>query len=153
VPDAERDRVTCPECGATQDVHLNRREAIDFCRSCDFPLFWTPSEVIRERGGLGDGEGLRRLPGTVGRSTLASMACPHCAELNLVTAVDCIRCGKPMHPVVELPPPPPPEPVYIPPPPPEPVESGVPWWVWALIGAAAVAVIVVVILIFTHVIG
>ena len=110
-----RDRVNCPECGAVQDVYLNRRDAVDFCHNCDFPLFWTPSDVIRDRG-AGDGESLRRLPGTVGRTTLASAPCPHCAELNLVSAEVCIRCGQPMHPVVEAPPPP--APVYIAPPPP-----------------------------------
>ena len=145
----DRDRVTCPECGAVQDVHLNRRESIDFCRNCDFPLFWTPSEVIRDRG-AGDGEGLRRLPGTVGRSTLASTACPHCAELNLVTAEICIRCGQPMHPVAALPPPP--EPVYIPPPPPvleAPPPKDVPWWVWAVAIFGGLAVLIFAILLVT----
>jgi hypothetical protein len=152
-PAGARDRVTCPECGAVQDVYLNRRDAVDFCHNCDFPLFWTPSEVIRDRG-PGDGDALRRLPGTVGRTTLASTACPHCSELNLVSAQVCIRCGLPMHPVAELPPPP--EPVYVPPPPPvvapEP-ERGVPWWVWVLGGVALAAIIVVVILVLTNVIN
>jgi ribosomal protein L37AE/L43A len=150
---AGRDRVTCPECGAVQDIHLNRRESVDFCRNCDFPLFWTPSEVIRDRG-AGEGEGLRRLPGTVGRSTLASMACPHCAELNLVTAEVCIRCGRPMHPVVDLPPPP--APVYIPPPPPvvaPPPPRDVPWWVWAAAIVGGLAVLVFAILLVTDTIG
>jgi hypothetical protein len=149
----DRDRVTCPECGAVQDVHLNRRESIDFCRNCDFPLFWTPSEVIRDRG-AGDGEGLRRLPGTVGRSTLASTACPHCAELNLVTAETCIRCGRPMHPVIEAPPPPP---VYVPPPPPvvvpPPPPKDVPWWVWAVAIFGGLAVLIFAILLVTGTIG
>ena len=151
-PAPGRDRVTCPECGAVQEVYLNRRDAVDFCHSCDFPLFWTPSEVIRDRG-AGDGESLRRLPGTVGRNTLASTACPHCSELNLVSAQVCVRCGQPLHPVVEAPPPP--EPVYVPPPPPivepEP-ERGVPWWVWALAGVLVVAA-VLLILFLTNVIN
>jgi hypothetical protein len=149
---APRDRVACPECGTVQFIHLNRREALDFCRNCDFPLFWTPSEIVRDRGSRA-GEGLRRLPGTVGRSTLASMACPNCAELNLVAAEVCIRCGKPMHPVVEAPPPPP-EPVYVPPPPAiEPSKPrGVPWWVWAAAIAGGLAVLVFVMLVLTGVI-
>lgn len=151
-PATARDRVTCPECGAVQDVYLNRRDAGDFCHNCDFPLFWTPSEVVRDRG-AGDGESLRRLPGTVGRTTLASTPCPHCAELNLVSAEVCIRCGQPMHPVAEAPPPP--APVYIPPPPPvvepEP-KRGVPWWVWA-IGAAVVVGVVLLILFLTNMIN
>lgn len=151
-PAAARDRVTCPECGAVQDVYLNRRDAVDFCHNCDFPLFWTPSDVVRDLG-AGDGDALRRLPGTVGRTTLASMACPNCAELNLVSAQVCVRCGQPMHPVVEAPPPP--EPIYIPPPPvvePEP-EHGVPWWVWVLVGGIIAAMIVVGVLVHVNVIN
>lgn len=151
-PATARDRVTCPECGAVQEVYLNRRDAVDFCHSCDFPLFWTPSEVVRDRG-AGDGEALRRLPGTVGRTTLASTACPHCSELNLVNAQVCIRCGQPMHPVAEAPPPP--VPVYVPPPPPivepEP-KRGVPWWVWAT-SVALVVGVVLLILFLTNVIN
>jgi hypothetical protein len=72
----------------------------------------------------------------MGRSTLASAACPHCRELNAVSAEVCIRCGQSMHPVVE---PPPPEPVYVPPPPPPPAVEPEPeprslWWLWVLLG-------------------
>lgn len=146
--------VNCPECGATQQVQLNRRDASDFCSQCDFPLFWTPSRVERERAAASNGESLRRLPGTVGRSTLASAACPHCAELNLVSAVVCIRCGQLMHPV-EAPPPPPPPPAPLPPPPVVEVvpERGIPWWVWALLGLGIAALITLVVLILTGTIG
>ena len=146
--------VTCPECGATQQVQLNRRAASDFCSQCDFPLFWTPSRVERERAAASNGESLRRMPGTVGRSTLASAACPHCAELNVVSAVVCIRCGQPMHPV-EAPPPPPPPPAPLPPPPVVEVvpERGVPWWVWALLGLGIAALITLVVLILTGTVG
>ena len=146
--------VTCPECGATQQVQLNRRAASDFCSQCDFPLFWTPSRVERERAAASNGESLRRLPGTVGRSTLASAACPHCAELNVVSAVVCIRCGLSMHPV-EAPPPPPPPPAPLPPPPVVEVvpERGIPWWVWALLGLGIAALITLVVLILTGTIG
>lgn len=141
-----REQVTCPECGSVQDVHLNRRDAVDFCRRCDFPLFWTPSRVTRDRDLGSQSEALRRLPGTVGRNTLASVACPHCAELNVVSAQDCIRCGLTMHPVA---PPPPPPPVMAPPPPPPVVvepERGVPWWVWLLLALGTVAIVVLVVL-------
>jgi len=146
--------VTCPECGATQQVQLNRRAASDFCSQCDFPLFWTPSRVERERAAASNGESLRRLPGTVGRSTLASAACPHCAELNVVSAAVCIRCGLSMHPV-EAPPPPPPPPAPLPPPPVVEVvpERGIPWWVWALLGLGIAALITLVVLILTGTIG
>jgi hypothetical protein len=119
-------------------VTLTRRDASDFCRNCDYPLFWTPSKILLDRANLSD-ESLRRLPGTVGRVTVASFRCPHCAEPNQLTAVDCIRCGRPLRPVhYEQPP----VPVYLsPPPPPEPEpERGIPWWVWAAILMMVVAV-------------
>jgi hypothetical protein len=141
---ATRELVTCPECGATQQVQVSRREAADFCERCDFPLFWVSQRVTRDREDGGGTESLRRLPGTVGRRTLASVPCPHCAEPNTVRAVVCVRCELPMHPVA--PPPPPPE---LPPPPlPAPVEvvpeRGTPWWVWVIVGVFAVTVLVVV---------
>jgi hypothetical protein len=125
----QTDQVTCPECGTVALVNLTRREAEDFCRNCDYPLFWTPSKILLDRAGLSD-DSLRRLPGTVGRVTVASFPCPHCAEPNQLTAIDCVRCGRPLRPVHFEPPPP--MPVYVPPPPlePEPVKRGVPWWVW-----------------------
>jgi hypothetical protein len=138
-----RELVTCPECGATQDVQLNRRDAVDFCQRCDFPLFWAPQQPTRDRETGAETESLRRLPGTVGRSTLASVPCPHCFELNTVSAVVCVRCERSMHPVEPAPPPP-----ALPPPPPEPVyvepERATPWWVWLVVafGAGAIAMVV-----------
>jgi hypothetical protein len=152
VPAPDAQLVTCPECGTTAMVSLSHREAADFCRTCDYPLFWTPSQVQYDRSD-GGAESLRRLPGTVGRATVASLACPHCAEPNAVTAITCVRCGQLLHPV--QPPPPPPE-VYVPPPPtPMPVEPehSVPWWVWALIVIGLAALIVLVVLISTNTIG
>jgi phage FluMu protein Com len=148
-----RDMVTCPECGAVQQVQLNRRDSTDFCRACDFPLFWTPAQVLREREDANDGQSLRRLPGTVGRTTLASTPCPHCRELNTVTAEVCVRCGLSMRPVA---PPPPPEPVYVPPPPPPVVEEPEPesrWWIWVLAATIVIVVAVVVALVLTDTIG
>jgi hypothetical protein len=145
--------LSCPECGAMQQVSLSRRDASDFCRSCDYPLFWTPARVQRDRDDAGSDLSLRRLPGTVGRATIASLRCPHCFEPNAVTAQTCVRCGLPMV-VAEQPPPPT---VYVPPPPPPPVQlvpdKGVAWWVWALIGLAVTATVVLVALILTHAIG
>lgn len=146
--------VTCPECGTSASVTLNRREAADFCRSCDYPLFWTPTVVLRNYPGSTE-DSLRRLPGTVGRATVASLSCPHCAEPNAVSATVCVRCGGLLHPVEELPPPPL-EPVYVPPPP-EPVyvepERGAPWWVWLIAGLVVAAVIAFIVLLATHTIG
>ena len=139
-----RELVTCPECGATQDVQLNRRDAVDFCQRCDFPLFWAPQRPTRDRETGGETESLRRLPGTVGRTTLASVPCPHCFELNTVSAVVCVRCEQSMHPIE----PPPPPPAAPPPLPPEPVyeepEPVTPWWVWVLVAFSAGAVAMVV---------
>lgn len=128
--------VTCPRCGRRQAVALNRRESADFCEGpgdsdrgrCDFPLFWVPTEIRRGSMAVSD-ESLRRLPGTVGRVTVASLTCPHCAELNALTATVCIRCGLPM--IVEAPPPVVEE-VYVPPAEPAPILPGepVPLWPW-----------------------
>jgi hypothetical protein len=146
--------VTCPECGTRATVNLRRRESEDFCRNCDFPLFWTPSQVLIGHTDLSD-DSLRRLPGTTGRAMTASVACPHCAEPNPVTAVTCVRCGLSMHVPVEAPPPPPPPPVYVPPPAQVQVEpeKGIPWWVWVIAGVVIAAIVVLAILWGTGTIG
>ncbi|HZC72271.1 MAG TPA: hypothetical protein VE442_16370 [Jatrophihabitans sp.] len=141
VPSASNEHVTCPECGTVATVSLARRDAADFCHSCDYPLFWTPSAVLLDRSGLGDAS-LRRLPGTVGRVAIASVTCPYCNEPNAVAAVDCVRCDQPLHPVrFELPP----EPVYVPPPEPapEPEPQRNLWWLWVLIAVTAATVALV----------
>ena len=126
--------VTCPECGTIATVAVRRRDSTDFCRTCDYPLFWLPSRIQLDSADQTDSASLRRLPGTVGRLTVASLACPHCSEPNAVSAQVCVRCGEPMRPVA---PPPPPEIVYVPAPAPEPVivqaPARIPWWVWALL--------------------
>ncbi|MGX7681842.1 hypothetical protein ACSMXN_23415 [Jatrophihabitans sp. DSM 45814] len=126
--------LVCPECGTSAMVTVNRRESMDFCRKCDYPLFWVPSRVELDRSSTTATESLRRLPGTAGRATVASVPCPHCAEPNTVTAQTCVRCGQPM--IVVAPPTPPPTPVYRAPEP-EPVveiyEKPTPWWVWVLL--------------------
>lgn len=151
MPQPPAETVTCPECGTVAHVTLNRRESLDFCRTCDFPLFWTPTKVVRGASGSTE-ESLRRLPGQAGRATIASLPCPFCYEPNALSAQTCIRCNRPMHPVEE---PPPPAPVYVPPPAPVVVETPkkVAWWVWALLGLGAAALIVLVVLIATGAIG
>jgi hypothetical protein len=152
LPPALPETVTCPECGTVGSVVLSRRDSADFCTNCDYPLFWTPSKIQLDRANLSD-DSLRRLPGTVGRVAVASFPCPHCAELNAVSAVDCIRCGRPLHPVrVRREP----VPVYVPPAPPpvepEP-EKGTPWWVWLLVGLSIAAAITLIVLFATNTIG
>ncbi|MEO9325428.1 hypothetical protein ABFT23_18190 [Nocardioides sp. C4-1] len=135
--------VVCPECGTVARVTVNRRESLDFCSTCDFPLFWTPSQVVLGDVDLQAQAALRRLPGTAGRSTVGSLACPHCAEANPVSGVLCLRCGGDLHPVLAAPPPAPaPEPApALPEPEPEP--EGFPAW-WLYVGVATIALVVLV---------
>lgn len=124
-----RREVVCPECGTTATITINRREAEDFCRRCDFPLFWTPSAVVLDSATGPASDALRRLPGTAGRVTVGKLDCPHCHESNPVTETHCLRCQGDLHPVL---PPAPAAPVILAPPPepePEPV-ARTPWWVW-----------------------
>jgi len=142
-----RESVACPECATPGTVALNRRDATDFCVACDFPLFWTPSVVIRDQGS-GDGENLRRLPGTGGRQTVAATPCPTCAEANPITAVTCLRCGGPM----VLPFVAPPEPVKVAaapipaPAPAPPAPKQFPWW-WVVAGTTTLLALVVVLIV------
>jgi hypothetical protein len=147
--------LTCPECGTAASVTVNRRDAADFCRTCDYPLFWTPSRVHYDSVSRSAEETLRRLPGTVGRATVASQPCPHCAEPNALTAQICVRCGLSMHPIEAPPPPPLPEPVYAAPTPEVHVEParGIPWWVWALLATGSAALVTVIVLVLTHTIN
>ena len=142
-----RREVVCPECGTTATITVNRREAEDFCRRCDFPLFWTPAAIVLDTSSGPASDALRRLPGTAGRVTVGKLACPHCQESNPVTNTHCVRCQGDLHPVL---PPPPPAPVALPAPvepeEPEP-EDGLPWWVWAGISltlALAIALLIYV---------
>jgi rubredoxin len=136
--------VVCPTCGTPARVDGVRRESADFCATCDYPLFWA---VERHPAALNEGSdtGLRRLPGTAGRASLAALRCPSCTEPNAPSATHCARCGAELRPapvVVELPPEPEPEPepvvVVVPPP---------PWWQswWAIGGAIGLVVLVDVI--------
>lgn len=147
---AATDVVTCPECGQLATVNMARRSADDFCRNCDFPLFWAKGTVITPEG-QETGASLRRLPGTVGRAATAALICPHCAEPNSPTAEICVRCALSLHPVDIPEPPPPPAPLIMfepePPPEPEPAPRFDWWWVVAVIMAVvAIALIVVLIM-------
>lgn len=131
--------VTCPECGLKAQIDTSKRQSDDFCRACDFPLFWARSTVIAPSGAE-TGASLRRLPGTVGRAATAGVPCPFCAEPNSLSAQTCVRCGRSMHPVAE------PVPVYVAPPPvvepePEPVDRT---WIWILVLCVSVLAIAVI---------
>jgi hypothetical protein len=136
--------LTCPTCGTASFVDDIARDAALFCRVCDYPLFWVRSARLSAPSATVTDTGLRRLPGALGRVTIATIPCPSCTEPNLLSANVCIRCGADMHPapVIEEPPLPEPEP--------EPVvaapEKKTPWWPWALAGALAVIAIVLIVL-------
>lgn len=134
--------VSCPECGAVATITVNRRESHDFCAACDFPLFWTPNQVVIGDADLQAHAALRRLPGTAGRTTVGNLSCPHCAEANPLSGVLCLRCSGDLRPVAAVPvAPPEPEPV------PEPVAepTGISSWWWVLGGATLALLIVVVV--------
>jgi hypothetical protein len=135
--------ITCPECGLQAAIDPAQRRADDFCKRCDYPLFWARAAIV-PLSGEETGASLRRLPGTVGRAATASVACPHCNELNSPTALICIRCGRSMLPDPE----PEPEPVavYVPPPPepePEP-EKGFPLW-WVVVMCVCLLIITILV--------
>lgn len=138
----------CPNCGTPGTVDFGRRESAAFCGKCDFPLFWSRDRVVLAANGAADERGLRRLPGTAGRTALASMLCPSCHEPNPSTGVTCLRCGADLYPVEPEPVVVVPEPVVGAPPPPEPANR---WWLPYLIAgvAAIVALAVVLIVLYT----
>ena len=136
------DLVTCPECGEMATVDPGRRKSEDFCRNCDFPLFWARPTVILASGEE-TGASLRRLPGTVGRAATAALMCPHCGEPNSPVAQTCVRCLLSLHPV-EAPPPP----VYIAPEPeplPVPVGRDFPLWWILLVSFCLLAITLIVV--------
>jgi len=141
------DVVSCPECGQLATVNMARRSADDFCRNCDFPLFWAKGTVITPDGEE-SGASLRRLPGTVGRAATASLICPPCAAPNSPAAEICVRCALALHPVEIPEPAPEPEPIIVfepdPEPEPEPA-SGFDWW-WVVAGIMALIAIGLIVL-------
>ena len=142
--------IDCPQCGTQGSVDLARRDATDFCRTCDYPLFWARERIVPPVGETVADAGLRRLPGTVGHAALAALACPVCTEPNQPTASVCVRCGSDLHPVVV--PEPEPEPLPVPEPEPEPEPVPPSWWHrwWPIVLAGAVAVIVLVVLLVVY---
>lgn len=136
----------CPTCGTAGAVDFTRRDSLDFCRVCDYPLFWSRDRIVMPSTDGPDDSGLRRLPGTAGRAVLASLLCPTCAEPNPATGVTCVRCGSDLHlkPVVEaVVAAPLPEPVVEV----EPEPQGWRWWPILVAGGLAVVALVVVLLV------
>jgi len=145
---ADGTTVTCPECGTVSPVHPGQRLASDFCPSCDYPLFWARPSAVAVDAEDSD-EARRRAPGTSGTAAAASLACPSCAELNLPTAVVCVRCGASMlpPPPAAEPPLPEPQPVVVvqPAPPPEPCGHPATWLVVLVTAVASVALTLLVV--------
>jgi hypothetical protein len=125
--------ITCPDCGAAAMVELTRRDALDFCPRCDFPLFWARDQVVFSEPIDSNDDALRRLPGTLGRVAIASSPCPHCNEPNLPTATLCVRCGLSLQ-AGAPPAPPQPRPMALPEPAMQPLEDAPNrWWIWLLV--------------------
>lgn len=141
--------ITCPGCGTVSHFEELRRSATEFCRSCDYPLFWARSTLVTAGAGGADADtGLRRLPGTAGRTTVATVTCWACQEPNLLAATICVRCGSDLA-GPPAPPPAPPEPAPVV----EVVEevvverpSPVPW---VILGVLALVGLVVLLLLLT----
>lgn len=137
----------CPECGNPSHVLTAHYTADEFCRYCDYPLFWapgTPAAVLP----VATSEASRwRKPGEAGRVPEGSKECPACGELNDPNHTHCWRCRSELYPKPPVPaPPPPPRRVRVPAAP-----APAPWWYlwrwWILAGGAAlVAVAVTVVL-------
>jgi hypothetical protein len=113
--------VPCENCGTVSHFDEWRYDAGEFCRQCDFPLFWSKDrDADGPRPSTAD-VGHRRRPGTEGRAGLARIVCNNCSEPNRVNddpKAICVRCGALLHqPPPSPPPPPPPPPPPAPPPP------------------------------------
>lgn len=145
-PAAHMEDTTCPSCGASGLADFTRRDAADFCPACDFPLFWSRDRVVQPSTDGPDDSGLRRLPGTAGRTALASLLCPVCAEPNPATGVTCMRCGSDLHPKPVVEPvvaAPLPEPEVVD----EPEPKARPWWPIVLAGGLALVALTIVLLV------
>jgi len=147
--------IACPSCGTSTPLDHPRPEANQFCRECDYPLFWArTTDFAVTAPSEGNGEGLRRLPGIAGLQDQASMSCPNkvCREPNPVAEEFCVRCGTQLHPVTSvvieaLPEQSFPKPLPPPPPPPEPVKPS-PWPLVVLAVAIAISILIIVLAIF-----
>jgi hypothetical protein len=133
--------ITCPDCGDIAEFDALRREATEFCPSCDFPLFWARPDGPHLVSLDSVDTSRRRLPGTAGRMTIGNRVCPACGEQNPFGITNCIRCDSlldppPPEPVIELPPPPPP--VVI-------IEPQRNWWPWILGGVTAALLLILLI--------
>jgi hypothetical protein len=140
--------IMCPECGQASELDAIRRGADEFCSHCDFPLFWARANLPTGSDAAAVDDSRRRLPGTAGRRTVGSRACPECHELNPLGNTHCIRCSAVLDPepvvVVPEPLPPPPAPVVVVEPPPKRR-----WWPFVVLAAVAVVLVVTIVVALT----
>ena len=142
--------LTCPGCGSQVEVEQFAKSSEEFCRTCDYPLFWAtpPKEFVFDDDATNADTTLRRLPGAGGKQAVATAACPTCMELNPLDAEWCLRCSGPMRIVVEEEPEPiVEEPEEEPEPEPELIEGPeYDWRPWALL--VVLSLVAVTILVF-----
>ena len=115
------EQLLCPGCGTPSHFEEIRRAADEFCRSCDYPLFWARSAAVaRSRDGRDDDPDVRRLPGVAGYAVVATRPCWSCREANRLTATICVNCGADLDGAPPAPPPvaAPVAPLLVEPPPP-----------------------------------
>jgi hypothetical protein len=117
----------CPGCGTVVSLATVQNSAEEFCRVCDFPLFWAEQAQVQlvaaDTADAALAAARLRRPGAAGRQTPVGESCPSCGEINVADATFCHRCGSPMRlqPVTEVVPE-----VVVEAPEPPPVV--VPWW-------------------------
>jgi hypothetical protein len=142
--------ISCPRCGLESTYDVIRKSYDEFCRRCDYPLFWAPSVAPVGAAVSGSDAALRRLPGASGRSLIGTKDCWNCGELNASMRTLCVRCGVSLEkPVEQEEPEPEPVVLFIPPPPTPQPEKGWRWWMWALL-LLAIAIIVVTVVVLVN---
>lgn len=146
--------IVCPDC-STETFIDDRSGPLDgtpeeFCRICDYPLFWVSHLALTAAGpGVVDPpqpSPLRRYPGTEGIESTTAVTCPVCRELNSPERRLCWRCRSELRPIPHVPVEPvpvsAPEESYVPP-----VERywDVPAWILITLGVILAILIVITI--------
>lgn len=125
----------CPSCGTVSWFEEIRRGADEFCRECDYPLFWARGNEPTRSAYSDEDPEVRRLPGTA-RVAVVTQECWSCRKPNPQTATVCVHCGSDLSGPPAPAPAPPPVTVVVeapPPPPPPPAPSIWPWVVLAVL--------------------
>lgn len=103
--------IVCPECST--ETFIDDKDSFlegspdEFCRNCDFPLFWAPADAVRTETAVAvdppQVSPLRRLPGTEGLEMSTGIRCWNCGEMNDPEHPHdtCWRCGELLEPLEE----------------------------------------------------